>query len=55
MANYKKMYLTLANKATNIIDSLIIALEKAEGIYIDTDDGAEETERQRGTESSAAL
>lgn len=47
MPDYKKMYLTLVDEVTNTIDNLKAALEKAEDIYIDTDETA--------TESSVAV
>jgi len=44
MADYKKMYLTLVDEVTNTIDNLKSALEKAENIYIATDETGNETE-----------
>jgi hypothetical protein len=40
MPDYKKMYLTLVDEVVNTIDGLKIALEKAEEIYIESDDAA---------------
>ena len=38
LPNYKKMYLILVDEVTNTIDGLKSALEKAEDIYVESDD-----------------
>ena len=40
MPNYKKMYLILVDEVTNTIDGLKSALDKAEDIFIESDDTA---------------
>ncbi len=40
LPNYKKMYLILVDEVTNTIDGLKSALEKAEDIYVESDDTA---------------
>jgi len=41
MADYKKMYLTLVDEVAKTIDSLTGALQKAEDIYIESDEPPE--------------
>ncbi|MCD7946691.1 MAG: hypothetical protein LUG13_00120 [Oscillospiraceae bacterium] len=38
MPDYKKMYLTLVDEVSNTIDRLTAVLQKAEEIYIESDD-----------------
>lgn len=44
MSDYKKMYLTLVDEVANTIDNLKSAMEKAEDIYIETDESSDEPE-----------
>jgi len=47
MADYKKMYLTLVDEITKTIDNLTGALQKAEDIYIKSDEPTEITLRKK--------
>ena len=42
MPNYKKMYLTLVDEISKSIDNLSAALQKAENIYVESDDTEDE-------------
>lgn len=42
MADYKRMYLRLLDEIVYVIDKLKIAVERAENIYIDSGDDADD-------------
>ena len=54
MADYKKMYLTLVDEVTKTIDSLTGALQKAEDIYIESDDPPEMILHKKAKEEADA-
>lgn len=50
VADYKKMYFALFDEVAKTIDNLTAALQKAEDIYIESDDAAIEIATIKDTE-----